>query len=647
MLSSKEFTVFVVDCNPYMGKTGDGQQKTNFEVGLKYFYDHTTNLLLKNRKLDRIGLVKHGDDALFNDSPFTYLDLKRYSQLLQVDSESSGDLMESVYKGLELFKPKIHLKYSRNLVIITNDEADLSISDQFEEYSSFILENKINTIAIGINCDAESEIGLIISKWKGNLIDNVESLIENSSILKKVAPRPICTTELKFGVKGDESDADTSLNINVQIYPATRIEKHLAGHEYLIANGKPQPIKRKTNYFIKEYQDKRPTVDEEGEEEEADGVDLDDESDEENYKKIEVDASQYIPAYKISKTDVQAVTDDLKSLSKLPTTTSFDILGFIKFKNLAYAYYVNESSYVLPSATDTSNTNPIAFNALVKTLLDFEGVAIVRYVPEAKKDISLCALLPTVLLINRKYSYGFILLQLAFKEDEKFGKFPWLTKPEKKPEEANECDEEDDDELEVVDDTQVLKHDHNKKEYPTKENTNLMDLFVKAHDLDKDEIPRRDIIDNQKLGLKDTQFLLTPKVATSNINSYLLASSPAIHKFNTKLKKIIELSLQKDSLFDFLTEDEFVEKYMVSDATNLFNLENILKVNTGTPDKFLTQEGPELAKKLIKSLKVKFVTKEESNKKRKTQTAAEAEDQINAEKAGFDEFFDVDELLGS
>lgn len=637
MLSSKEFTTFVVDCNPYMDAVEEGQKKSSFEVGLKYFYDHTSNLLLKNRKLDRIGVVPHGLDVLFNDGQFTYLDLKSYSQKLVVNSSSSGDLMDSVYRGLELFRPKIHLKFTRNLVIITNDKAELSISDQFEEYSTFILDNKINVIAVGINCDRESEIGLIVSRWKGTLISNVEELLANASILKKVAPRAICTTELKFGVQGQD---DTSLNISIQIYPATRIEKVIPGHEFTIAEGIPETIKRKTKYYIKEYQDKRP-VDEDDEEEEP----LDEDSDDENYKKVEVDASQYVPAYRISKTDVQAVTDDLKELSKLPTVASFDILGFIKFKSLPYAYYVNESSYVLPSATETSNTNSIAFNALVKTLLDFEGVAIVRYVPAATKDITICALLPNVLLIGDKYSYGFMLLQLAFKEDEKFGKFPYLTKKEDKLEDSKEDEEEN--ELDVEDDAQGVKNDWNKREYPSEEDTNLMDSFVKSHDLDTDEIPRRDIIDNQKLGLKDTQFLLTPSNIPASVNSNLLASSPAIHKFNSKLKNIIELSLNKDNMFDFLKEDKFIEKYMVKEETNLFNLENILKLNTKTPDDWLAHEGPGSAKKLIKSLQVKFVSKEESTKKRKKQNTTEDGAQVNAEKAGFDDFFDIDEVLGN
>ena len=649
MLSSKEFTVFAVDTNPYMDTVPPGHEKSHFDTGLSYVYDHLTNLLLKNRKIDRIGLVVHGnDDPIFADNQFTYNDLKEYARVLLVSSDAKPDFLSSVYRGLDLFKPKIHLKFSRNLVIVTNESVDVGTDDQFDAYTSFIRDNHINVVVVG-SCHRNSTLVQIVHRWNGKLVSDVEGLLENTSILKKVSPRPISTSQLRFGADLENPDSSELLSINIQVYPATRPEKLISGHEYTIESGKAELVKRQTKYYVKKYKSKATSNTDDNENE------IDENSDDENYEKVEVDSSDYVPAYKISKTDVQAVTDDLKLLCRLPTKEAIDILGFIKLKNLPYAYFVNESSYVLPSSNDSTSRNCIEFNSLAKTLIDFEAAAIVRYVPVDGKDISVAALLPNVVQIKKKFSYTFAIIQLAFKEDEKFGRFPWLTMKELESENKGTDDEDDEDEeyddlntdgrLKVEDDTKDNRS-FNKREYPSSDDLDLMDQFVLSNDLDKDETPNLKVINNQKLALADTQFLKVPVETPHDVDTKLLASSPALQKFNNNIKKIIKLSLDKSSLFEFLNEDKFIEKYLVSEKSNLLNLTNIFTVNTDTTTSWLKKNNRELTEKIIDRFGVKYVAKSTSNKMRKLDKDSRVDNQV-LEKEEFAEYFDVDDLLGN
>lgn len=616
---SKEFTIFVVDCDPTMGESSGGigseagtknVNTTDLEAGLSYFYNHTTSLLLKNRSSDRIAVVPHGFRTLFKDSQFTYDDLKYFSLKLVLNTSSSGDFMDTIYLALDIFQAKIHLKFVRSLVIITNSQANLAISSRFEEYSSFVKSNLINVI--GVNTPLKSEMGMIIQNWGGSFVNTAD--LANADILKRVNPRAT-SMDMKFG---------DDISIPVEIYPAMRKEKIISGHDYTIEGGDPELVTRKTHYYIKEFPD----------------IEDADEDTAQDYTKVNVqlDPAQKISGYRISKLDTLAVDEEMKNLTRLPTDTSFDIIGFIKYAQIPYAYYVGETSYVLPGKDSGAKT--LAYNALATVLSDLAGVAIVRYVPGPKKDISVCALIPAKLKIKEKYSHGFILSQLAYKEDEKIGRFPNLSKKETA---HVKKEEESEDEIEVEDDLIIKNNDE--KEYPTEEDLDLMDQFLNSHDLDKGEVIKREVIDNQKLTLKETQFVQTQPEFLDDTNSNLLPSSPSIFKFTSNLKKIIELSLKKDDLTSFLKEEDFVEKYLVKNESNLFNLKNIFKLNTAAPEDWLLHQNQEIERKLIKSLDVKYVSKEDI-KKKKTQKSYTTGEKTVAEKSGFDEFFDINDILG-
>lgn len=690
----KEFTVFVIDLSSEMGNCGLGRQITDLEFGLKSFYDHCGNLLLKNRKLDRIAVILYQSqlttndclEVIFKDAQFTYSDFKEISNKLVVNSrpvEGKNDFYNAVLLGLDVFKTKLHLKYVRNLYVITNANSAIDSftggsSEGSPEHTELVNNHGINVVFNGIDFVNEEHhtsfksINLyvwkkILGKWNNaQLYDttDVNHHIEHTSVLKKVAPRAAFTGKLRFGLDVENQHDFLALQtdlaticIDVQLYPATKIEKLLGSHEYVIdpSTETITGIKRQTKYFIKKYKQLE-------DDEDAQEIAYNSSGDEDP-EKIDVTAEEYVPGFKFSKRDIIAINPQLKEISQLKTPAGLDILGFIKSNDLPLAYLTNESSYILPPAS-SSTANLQSFNSFAKALIDLDGVALVRFAATENSEVNVCALYPQLYQIKEKYAYGFSLIRIALKEDEKIGRFPYLTENNKSKEtEKSDAIKLEDNEIEIdKEEEEEEEEDENAKRFPSSSTNSLMESFINSKDLDLEEnedSPKvKYVVKNQKLTLLETDFINVPKELPNDTDSKLLPSSPAFQKYNSYLKKIITKSLQKKSLFSFLNEDKFVETYLVGkdkekSSTNLFNFSNTLIGNTDVAGDWLStinEKSVGHAKQLINDIKIKYIkTSGESRKRRKYDPSGPDaffnQDALNKPE-GFDPFFDIQDILG-
>ncbi|KAK6461372.1 SPOC like C-terminal domain-containing protein [Scheffersomyces coipomensis] len=563
MSNSKEYTVFLVDLSPSMGLKHQRRSITDLDYGLEYL------------KSDRIALALHnsstGDDfeLLYDDSQFTYETLRDYSKNLKVSRNiiENNDLISSTFKALDQFKEKIHLKFNRQLIIITNlDSSSLNSMESAEEYASMVATYNIKIVMSGIDYDQRFEKSSIKNKnendWRilqqriPNLTIRDTSLFSIKSSNKRIAPRSSFAGELKFAAEiqdpsGEDETANLhGLNIRVQAFPAVRPETVLNGHDYIVEDDQNRisMVKRNTKYFIKKYTGSK--EDEEGEE-----IDMD-ENESNLYEKVEIGDS-HVPGFKFSQRDIIVLNNDLKELTRLISDASIDIIGFIRVKNFPIAYFTDESSYVIPPS-DSSYSNVVAFNSLVKSLIDLKSLAIARCVFVSGKEISICALMPRVIDISSSESiYSLIATRIAFKEDEKKGRFPSLTEIEK----SDLFDSKD-----ASNDSNTLPSDDINKE---------MESFIKANSFKEEGESDTNRIHNKKVSNLDE--LNNEKLNTS---SKLLIESPAIDKYMYYLRRIITGSLSEPSLNEYLSKEDFVQKHMVQGhVKNVFNYKKFIKEN--------------------------------------------------------------------
>lgn len=213
------------------------------------------------------------------------------------------------------------------------------------------------------------------------------------------------------------------------------------------------------------------------------------------------------------------------------------------------------------------------------------------------------------------------------KEDEKIGNFPNLTQKK------TEIKQEDEDEI--------------RKEEPDRDASDeLMEKFITSRKLQESSQFDPTILKNGKVGLTKSESVGAPLNEDTDLSSALLASNPAARKFNYYLQKIIIKSLEKDSLLKFVSEDQFIENHLSKDEeTTIFNTRNVLDNQL----LYTTDETDidDIAVKLRNALMVQYKTQKKQVKQKAGQKfdyLMQPENPIDAE---FDEFFDIEDVLGN
>lgn len=695
-MASKEFTVFAIDLSPCMGEYNNGRKITDLEFGLKYFYNHVSDLIIKDRKQDRIAVVLchspitknlHSNEnslnniqVIYKNEQFTYQDLKECSKQFVANSqpikEIEGDCLETMLVGVGLFKETVKYKLTRNLVIITNANSPVNTFNSKLADATVQAITKMN-INVYLNCiDMNDEKA---GKMKKENIDNWSKLIKlyngkifdtfdaNRAILyqpplKKVRPVLSFLGNLRFGGAIEELFSNVShdtvsndnITIGVQVVPAVKVDGITPSHQFVVNRGNVDSIGDDLTYYIKNSDQKIDSKKDENKSEEAN----DDE------KQI-ISRGEWDDGFRYSNMDMIALDKELMKSTKLPIRIGMDIYGFIKKKNLPFAYFTKEASYVIPCTT-TSKKNLVSFNALCKSLIDLKTVALVRYVPNPSKDVETCALSPQMFTVDGGIVYGFILVRLAYKEDEKIGRFPNLTSVTTSSGTSVSSGTEP---HSTKDEDKSSKNLHSL--LPSASANELMESYILSKDLDNIQDQKIDDItlNNPKVSLVESDRFPLPNQHSQEFKDILTTSSPAIHKFNFNLKKILIKSLKEDNMHEYLNDKNFIQKVLVPSEeesnealehkrpTNLFNLSNVLSLNGSENGSKLLEKIDNqtqlLGHKLIKELGIKVV-KEES-KKRGSETAENEhlyemnknrKPNYGQSEGGYDETIDLNKLLG-
>lgn len=575
---SKEITIFVFDLSCTSGE---------LQTCLSYFNDVVITKILKGRKTDYVsiigcyspitahayadeGMFKHIEVVCHKEVP-TYKKLKEWTKKLSSVNEikpDAADCFDAFMIGAGLLNETLKLKFIRNIVVFTNGQVPMtSWNTDLAKASAGAINSMDVNVIVGVPGLQEENENIV--QWRkkleefrhGHLADAL-SLANSTNYtppLKRVRPIRAAKDILQLRLGADVSQLVTSdsydptsdicLCLEVEVYPAVKIEKPIAAHQYLVSD-KVSQIKTETSYYIRG----------EGEE------------------NVPIVKGDWVDGFKYSNFDLIAVDESLRGLATLKTDTGLDILGFIHREKVPMAYFTSESFYVVPTSEAQGNATGVA--AFCKALIELDSFAITRYVQKANDEVQMCVLMPVKILHKDKHIYAFSMTRLPFKEDEKMGRFPKLS---------------------------TFTTTSGKKIDEPKDLDMKMEEFIRSKDLDAvlgSSGPAT--ISNRKVTMREPSSL----PVELPVQPTLTPSSPAIQKYNQNLKRIIAKSLSHDSLPDFLQQEKFVESVMSGNDTNLFNLGNILSVNGESKWLFdVNKKSNDASHKLLDSLEIEYTSK--------------------------------------
>lgn len=622
-MATKQWTVFVVD----------------HASGIDYVLHHGAQALLLNRKLDRLSLIVDGNTT-FADGVFTYDQLKTWYSHLDTTVEAT-DLEASMAAAKANLDLKLRLKFSRYLVIATSDENYSRFSPHVEEYTGYITSNAIEVVLVGVS--PQGPWKPVIDAWKCQVVPDPAATLRYNTAVKRVNPiKVLALLQIGRDVESakDATEQAAYFNIPVGLYPAVKPLTPASAGEYKydpdLLGEPPAKLARKSKYYVNVLASNAEDDDDNDEDNARDDV----AGVGDNIEKLSIEVGERVPAFKYSKHDLVVVNDYLKQMATLDTVATFDVLGFSPLADLPFPYITGESKYVVPTVEHSG------YNLLVAALGELQRFALVRFVPKPKASVQIGGLLPVSFAVDGDEKPGLVFVPLAFAEDEKFGKFPYLTPPLKAPatKEDNLSDdgsdgEESDDSLVVIPPVSNEPPKYPSKRFPSLEIQALMDEFVTKMSFDE-TTKSSTLIDNPRIALKH----LMPVVVdhgdpnSKSPQSKLLASSPSITKYEMYLEKIIVQLLAQALINEYTVDPEFATKHLVDpQGTNLFNLGNILEINTGHRGAVLPPPPVSLVKSLMEKLEVTYRPPVEKK-------AATAEDK-EVETEEFADFVKIEDIL--
>lgn len=649
-MADKELTVFVVETGP----TIDGGD-------YHYVFDTLAGKLLKGLKTDYVSVVVFNssvtDHALEHTGKFRGINVladfetPSYSQLQAIrahlddpgepDPEAS-DAFQSLIFSISLFEKTKKKVFTRNIVVVTSSELPLTsyTPEKAGAIPGLLKDLDINLIVIGTDFGAQSDTEQswfhIASQFSTNHIFNsaeAKKITQLCPPVRKTRPMPAYRGEFRLGADISKVIHDSScvaeqdnlcLTFRVEVYPAAKAEVlSLGAHEYLVDSDKVVRVERKTEHFIwqKNFQGER---DEHLEK---------DEVDDKKFDKVGVDGKTFTPGFKFSNFDLIALDDDLMAAAKLNLSSEFDIIGFVKAESVPYAYFTDESFFVVPEKS-ASLKNLLSYAAFAEALYE-KGIApIARFVRKQAKEVEIGPMFPVKVKNGEEFTYCYIMIRFPFKEDEKIGHFPKLglgSVVKKDPEDSNK----------EVDETEINKLMENFIESKT---------FVGEDELDETK-DYKTIIDNYKVTLKgsnSSKLPLPPKVESTN---KVLCSSPGVNKFSVYLRKLLIKSLLVQEFEAFANNPNFIQQNIREgddSFTNLFNLENCLSVNSTSPSqKWLSElasKSGNSSKRLLKELGIEYIRKADLKKKKskKDPSILQAKGDYGADEGKYDAVPDFD-----
>ena len=655
-------------------------RKTDYVTVIACHSDVTTHPFSGERSFQNI-------EVLCNHKAPTYDDLEKLTRRLvpraSEVSEEEGDCFESMLVGVGMMKNTMGLKFIRNIVLITNGESAIKSFEGpvAEATKKAVLELDINVRLIGVNFGAgqdepkplfENDWRKALNEYEHSQVIAAKSAVERikrNPPIRRIRPDKTFKGTLGFGRRGDSNSLDSTneetdrIGFGVELYPAVKVEKPVSGNQYFVdeKTGSFDRIKSRTEYYINLKMDQEAEEGEgklEGKQEEKTKVDENEEETEKEAEKMTIQKHECTKGFKYSNYDLLTIDEDLEKACKLPCDPGFDVIGFVKREKVPYAYLLGETQYVVPGS-ERGYGNLINFNSFCRSLIETDTYVITRLM-QNPEEVKVCIMTPRIIKKGDSFMYCGVLIRLPFKEDEKIGRFPSLTQITTSSgkqyrsadygfEEENQSQAFSESQEDVDADEEYQKGESKSQVqldlsiFPDKRANFLMEQFIMSKNLDTEKESQifqegkrereEPVIENEKVTMTSSDRTEGLKErGNADPMAMLLASSPAIYKYTSNLKKFIFKAMHmKGNLDSFWKENNIVEKVVKDEMkkdpgyTNFFNLSNILNLNSSLSDELLkyNHRSVPVARELIEVLGVKHSSETEAASSSKRQKISE------------------------
>ncbi|KAK3900112.1 ATP-dependent DNA helicase [Staphylotrichum tortipilum] len=449
-MADKEATVYVVDLGESMADCHNGRDESDLDFGMRYVWDKISTTVAASRKTWTVGVVGINTDDTDNPQntkgldgydhisvlqglgPMTMSSLRELRSAIRPSNCYGGDAISAIVVALtmiEEFTKK--LKYTRRVILVTNGESPID-EDSSSDVVARLNESNIELIVIGVDFDdadygfkeedkssakAKNEkiLRKMVDQCNNGVFGTMEQAVEELAVPRIKPVRPFKAFDGPLTL-GDPSKYPSAVSFHVERYFKTKRAVVPPASTVVVNNDHGGPSQTETldedtemggNEFsgvkhMRTYRVNDP---------DAPGG------------KRDIEFEDLAKGYQYGRTVVPFSESDF-SVTKLETTKSFTIIGFVPFSS--YNPFLNMGETGIIVAQKHNEEAELGLSALIHALHELESYAVARYVQKDGTQPQLFLLKP-----NPATADDFECLYdvpLPFAEDVRSYQFPPLDK---------------------------------------------------------------------------------------------------------------------------------------------------------------------------------------------------------------------------
>ncbi|RFU34764.1 hypothetical protein B7463_g1513, partial [Scytalidium lignicola] len=451
-MADKEATVYVVDLGATTADCHNGRVESDLDYVMRYVWDKITTTISAGRKTWTVGVVgfrtEETDNPMADDDgsyenvailkhlgPVELSNLQDLQQSIKSSNTNNGDAISAVVIAIDMIdkftrgKSGNKLKFTRRIILVTDGQGQID-ADGIDQIADKINESEIELVIIGVDFDdpeygykeedkdmnkAENEKLLkgLTENCNAGVFGTAAEAIEELSTPRVKATRPYApyTGQLTLG---DPEKYETAICIDVERFFKTKAAKPLSASNVVVGSSSQLDSVQSPSTLI-----------EPGEAGAFSAV-----NNSRTYKvndpsapggKKEVEREELAKGFEYGRTAVHISESD-ENVTKLETTKSFSVIGFIPIEN--HERFLNMGESCITIAQRTNDKARMALSSFVHALHELDSYAVARIVTKDGKDPQILLLAPYI----EPDLEGLIDVPLPFAEDVRTYRFPPLDK---------------------------------------------------------------------------------------------------------------------------------------------------------------------------------------------------------------------------
>ncbi|QUC19766.1 uncharacterized protein UV8b_04007 [Ustilaginoidea virens] len=443
-MAEKEATVFILDLGAPMAEKHSGREESNLDWCMRYVWDKLTDIVAANRKTLCVGVVALRTDETHNRlqeddgyenisviqelSNLTMSGLRALQASVKPSTTRHGDAISAIVVAVDMIDTYTRkLKWIRKIVLVTDGQGELD-ADDLADIANKMNASGIQLTILGVDFDdaeygfkeedkpsikAENEKTLkaLADACNDGIFATMAEAIHELDTPRVRSVKPYKTYDGALTL-GDPDKYPTAMSINVERYFKTHLARPLAASTVVV---KSEQASQSTHTL---------------EVDPMDGVEFAAVKQARTYKvndpdapggKRDVEFEALAKGYEYGRTAVH-ISESEHNITKLETTKSFSILGFILWSK--YEHFLNMGEVCITHARRNDTQSELALSSLVWALLELESYAVARIVTKDGKDPLLVLLVPH---IEPEFECLYD-IPLPFAEDVRTYQFPPLDK---------------------------------------------------------------------------------------------------------------------------------------------------------------------------------------------------------------------------